>query len=449
VNRVSKVHLPIGRGIVLAVLAFLCATGGGRAVFARSSLPLKGSIAEDNAADSAIPAVKPVVTSLEVNPQLAEEPLQPSRRRVDAVDAYAPVGIGSSVLRLYPTVEVGGVYSSNANGSATRPKEAVGLRFKPSLRLESDWVRHSLTGGLEGDITHYAELEDVDTASLNIFQRLRLDVRQQTTAEIETRYTLDQPGGEDPAEHTLSGSAALTQDFGPMALKLTGGLRKKYYEDSTLANGKVEDNADRDYTEPSAAIRATFNQYGVIRPFTEASVAPRIHDRAVDRFGLERDSVGIGLTTGLQIESGPIWTGEVGLTYLHRNYQAAELGSADALGLAGSVTWSPTELTRIVMAAGTALDEVESASTGARPTWTASVNATYALRDNIDLLSGAAVEIEGAGGERTYDGNVGLAWKFNPSLAWTASYDLTWLDSPKSGGDYVEHRITTGLALSR
>ncbi len=431
-----------------AALLAPCMLAGMTAIAAaQSALPLKGTLAEDGTSmDEPLPP-KPIVTSLEASPVIAEDP-PPPRRKAQADDPYAPAGIGSPVLRLYPSITAGVVYSNNANGSARNPQAATGLRLKPNLRLESDWVRHALAGGIDGDLTFYTGRGDLDTGTLDVFQRLRLDVRRHTTAEFEARYFLDEQNGSDPTEQTLSGSAALTQDFGPMAAKLTGGLQQKYYADMKQPNGATADNGDRDYTEPSAAIRTTYNEYGSLRPFLEAAVAPRIHNRSRDRFGINRDSLGLGLTAGLQVDRGPIWSGDLGLTYLHRNYQAERLGSADALGLVGNLAWSPTELTKFVMAAGTSLDEAPSANTGARPTWTASLDGTYAIRDNVDLFSGASVEIED-GGDTTYGANLGLSWKFNPVLAWTAGYDLKWLDSGTPGGDYVEHRITTGLTISR
>ena len=103
------------------------------------------------------------------------------------------------------------------------------------------------------------------------------------------------------------------------------------------------------------------------------------------------------------------------------------------------------------MTAGTALDETTLADTPATTTWTAGTELTYALRDNIDLLAGFEVEIENnqPGVDTTYDASVGVAWKLNPMLAWTAGYDLTWFDAGSAGGDYVEHRLSTGLTLAR
>ena len=49
----------------------------------------------------------------------------------------------------------------------------------------------------------------------------------------------------------------------------------------------------------------------------------------------------------------------------------------------------------------------------------------------------------------TYSGNLGLLWKWSPELAWTAAYDVTWLDAAQSSNSYLEHKVSAGLVLSR
>ena len=83
--------------------------------------------------------------------------------------------------------------------------------------------------------------------------------------------------------------------------------------------------------------------------------------------------------------------------------------------------------------------------------WTASIAANHALRDNLDISARAGIEIEDTGTaiDTTYDANVGLSWKLNPVLSWTAAYDLTWLDAGTGGRSYTEYRVSAGVTFSR
>ena len=442
-----------GRWMIAAVLGVGLLPGVAAVAYAQSILPLRGTVEEP----------PPQLTSDLATTSLDIAPLEPAspRRRQAISDPYAPQGIGNGGLRLFPALTVGTVYTSNVNSSASDPQSDIGLLLKPAIRFESDWVRHSWTGSANGNLILYQDNGELDTKSLDIAQRLRLDVRRDTTATFDARYGIDQTGlgGSDvPAtaignrtEHTLSGRGALRHDFGPMAGEVRAGLTGRFFADVDLSGGGTENNDDRDYAEPSLTLRATYTDPPVFKPYVEAAYTPRLHLQTPDRNGLQRDSQGLGLAAGVEVLAGPIWSGELGLTYLHRNYEDQALDPVNAFGATGSLTWSPTELTRIVFGAGTSISETVSAAQSGNPTWTASIAANHALRDNLDLLAGASVEIEdtGAAIDTTYDANVGLSWKLNPVLSWTAGYDLTWLDAGTAGRSYTEHRVSAGVTLSR
>jgi hypothetical protein len=449
-SRRTRAILMLGVGLL---------AGAAVPAFAQETAALRGTLTADDPA--AIPAPTPgklADTSLEIQPAEPVPPTSPRRRA--AADPYAPNGIGTGGLRFYPSLTVGSVYTSNVNSSGSNPQPDAGLQIKPALRFESDWVRHSWTGGADGSLTLYADRSDLDSQSLNVFQRLRLDVRRDTTAEFSASYGLAQTGignSSVPAtakglrtEHTIKGEAAVTHDFGGLAAALKAGTTARIFEDVKLNGGGVEDNRDRDYVEPSLSLRTTFTDLETLRPYVEASYTRRIHTLTYDRYGLRRDSDGFGVAAGFEISRDALWTGDFGITYLHRSYADPFLAPVGTIGLTGSLTWNPTEITKVVMSAGTSISEVSSATRSADPVWTAGIAASHALRDNIDLTGGASIEIEDTGPalDLTYDANLGLSWKLNPYFSWTAGYNVTWLDSGTAGRSYVEHRLSTGLTYS-
>ena len=432
--------------------------GPAHPAFAQSALPLKGTLADEEAAAQPLPAPgKLADTSLEIQPP---DPIPPVRAPRAAADPYAPNGIGLGGLRLYPSIMAGAVFTSNVNSSGSNPKPDEGLQIKPAVRFESDWVRHSWTGGADGSLILYRDNTDLDSQSLNIFQRLRLDVRRTTTAEISSSYALTQDGiGSSgvPAtakglrtEHTLKGDMALTHELNPVTATLRAGVTGRIFEDVKLTGGGKEDNKDRDYIEPSLSLRTVYSGSDILSPYIEAAYTPRIHNITHDRFGLRRDSQGVGVTAGIEINAGALWSGDIGLTYLHRNYADPALASVNTLGVTGNLTWNPTEITKVIMSAGTSVNEISSATRSADPVWTASIAASHGLRDNIDLNAGASIEVEDTGPayDVTYDANLGVSWKFNPELTWTAGYDFSWLDSGTAGRSYAEHRLLAGLTYS-
>ena len=401
------------------------------------------------------------VTQLRPGIDEAEQaPATPVKRKPTA-DPYAPTGFRTGGIIFYPSLTVGTVVTSNVRQASSDAQSAIGLRLKPSLRFESDWVRHSWTGDAHYDGVRYLDQKDLTAQQADMFSKFRLDIRRGTRAEFEAGYNLDQTGladSEIPAtavgrrtEHKIGTAASLIHDFGPLETRIKAGASLKLYDDVKLSGGGSEDNGDRNYATPSLSLRATYTDPPLFKPYLQAEYEPRYYLQKRDRNGLERSSQGLAASAGVMIDRGPVWNGDLAATYLWRDYHDAALKSNSAFGLTGSLIWSPGDLTRIVLAAGTSLVDSVSTTASSNRDWTGRIDFTHELRDNIDVLAGAGVEIEetDAGDDVTYDANLGLEWKLGPSLAWTAGYDVTWLDAAVSGRSYTEHRVSAGLTLSR
>lgn len=139
------------------------------------------------------------------------------------------------------------------------------------------------------------------------------------------------------------------------------------------------------------------------------------------------------------------------LVYAMRDYKDSELDTIDAVGINGNLTWSPTDLTSVVMTLETSLDESSSPTSSGTKTWSGRIDVAHELRENVILLSGFGVEFEkfSDGTDTTLSSNIGIEWQLNPYLAWTAGYDGTWLEAAVSGGNYNEQRLMTGIVLRR
>jgi len=398
----------------------------------------------------------PRETSLTVKP--LEEPPPVIRRKAQA-DPYAPLGIDTGGLTLYPSIMIGGVYSSNIKQAHSDRDAAAGILLKPSLSFASDWSRHSLTGAFDLDLERYADKDKTLLRSGNANADLRLDIRHDRRVELGLYATLDDTGlgnSEVPAtaigvrsEQIAGGRAAYIQDFGPMEGWVTAGLSYNHYDDVKLSGGGKEDNSDRNFWAPSIVFRATYTDPPLIKPFAELAYVPRLYTQSHDRNGLERSSNGYSATAGVMIDDSPIWSGSLGLTYILRDYQDPSLETDGVLGLVGAVTWSPTDLTQVVMTATTSIDDSVSTTSSGNRIWSLDTELTQAIRDNIDLKGGGGLEIEkqGGGNDLTYTANAGVDWKISPQLTWSAAYDFTYLDAVTSSRSYTEHRVTTGITL--
>jgi hypothetical protein len=395
-------------------------------------------------------------------PQEEATPLRKKKR--PTVDAFAARGlaIGQGGIRLYPTLEIDGIITSNVQNSATTKKTDIGILLKPSLGFVSDWSRHSWTGSLSADLLKYKDSPDLSTLSGSAETAFRLDIRHTTHADFSSSFTQSQaalgntslPGNalSPRTDRNFSASAGLTHDFGGLEGSVTTSLARSLFDDVALVGGGTELNSDRNYWQPSVKLRGELGYPGMwLRPFAEITYDPRFHDQAVDRNGQQRNSQGGSLSAGVAFDDGPIWTGDIAIIDQLRSYADPALGTVNALGFAGRLTWRPTDITTVDATSSLALDETTTANIAAIKTWTMGVNLTQAVRENINLRAGTGVSVQdnGLSIDFTNTATLGLDWQVNPNMAAGVTYTGTWLNSGTPGASYDEQRLMTSIILKQ
>jgi hypothetical protein len=388
-----------------------------------------------------------------------EEKLVPRKKR-SSIDPYAAQGLNTGGLRLYPELEISAFTTSNVAKSATKRNADIGLELKPTLRFESQWSRHSWTGSASADVLRYGKSADLSTLTGSAETAFRLDIRRTTHADFTASYILNQSGSENSQvpssaasprrDHNFKTSAALTHDFGGVEAIAKLALSRSLYEDVALVGGGIENNTDRNYWEPTLSLRGSFGQNNApLRPFIEAAYNPRYHDQKLDRHNQDRNSQGLSLTAGVTIAEGPLWTGEVGATLLHRTYADGALAAETTFGVSGHLQWKPTELTTIDATSDISQSETSTTNISAIPSWNAGLTLTQSLRENLDVVAGANIGLQSqsTGTDTTTSAKLGLNYKLNPNVVAGVSYQGTWFNSAAAGSDYNDQRLMTSVIL--
>ncbi len=444
----------IRRGVLLAV--FLTASTVAYAQEAQP--PLKPTVLDDLAVEpEAVPALKPIIA---VEP---DEPIAARKKKI-VVDRYAATGINTGAIRLYPTLEIGTTASSNVAQRNTNPKFDFGLKLKPSISFATDWSRHSWTGTASAEILHYLSNPDLSTATGSASTNFRLDIRHTTHADFAANFALNDTGLGDnslPAaalaprrDKNFGISADLDHDFGGLEGSVKTALTRSLYDDVPLKIGPPEKNTDRNYTEPSFTLKATLgSSVARLRPYVEVQYAPRFHDQIIDDNGQKRDSQGYSGTLGVTLNDDPFWQGDVALAYLVRSYADPGLATTSALGLRGRLEWSPTPLLKIEAITGVDLGETANIGVGGTQNWNVGLNATYALRDNVNLMAGIGLTRSDIGPQKTTNKTAmaGFEWTLNPNMSTIVTYQGNWYEdgTAAGSGNYDEQRLMTSIILKR
>jgi hypothetical protein len=392
-----------------------------------------------------------------------EEPVVPRKRKV-AADLYAPIGIDTGGLRLYPSLEIGSVATSNVAQSNLNSKFDFGLRLKPSIRFESDWSRHSWTGTATAELLRYLQNPDLSTLTGSVSTNFRLDIRHTTRSDFTASFAANETGlgdtsvpasaAEPRRDQNFGLSADIVHDFGGLEGLARAAVNRSSFSDVALVGGGKENNADRNYVEPSLTLRASLGDFGAkLKPYAEIAYAPRFHDQAIDRNGQKRDSQGLAGTIGVALNDGPIWEGDVALAYLVRGYADPNLATISAVGLRGRIGWSPMPLLKIEGVTGVDLAETATLNLGSTRNWNAEINVTYALHENINLLAGVGLTRSDIGTATTTNktASAGLEWTFNPNMSAAVIYQGTWFDdgTAAASGNYDEQRLSTSIVFKR
>ena len=237
----------------------------------------------------------------------------------------------------------------------------VALRVLPSVRLESNWARHSVNAEVSGVRSYYKEFESENEESLNAQLRGRLDITKRTTLEAgvsydltqEDRTSLDTPAGatERTDVTALEGFIEGNHRFNRLSVRLRGTVTRNDYGEVALQSGGVESNDDRDNVERVGTLRLAYEVSPRLSIFTDGELSRRDFSQAVDDDGFRRDAKGYLVAVGAEFELGPKLRGTVRVGYSHEDLEDSALADIDGIVYDASLVYRPSVLTTLTLTA--------------------------------------------------------------------------------------------------
>ncbi|MGE7414791.1 outer membrane beta-barrel protein [Methylobacterium tarhaniae] len=383
------------------------------------------------------------------------------RRTIDPLDPYAPLGIRVGSLTLFPALQQSVGYDSNPDRSIYR-RGSLALRSQGELRVESDWSSHSLAGELRGGYFSYPDNRNANRPDGDGAMRLRLDVARDTKVDVEGRYAIStqRAGSPDlnvqvrdrPLVAAYGGTVGVTQAFNRLQVTVAGLVDRQTFENAQLTDGTVLRQDDRNANQFGLRLRTGYEIRPGFTPFVDTLLDTRVHDFAVDQFGLRRDSDGITVRAGSSFEFSRLLTGEVSGGYLARRYADSRLRDITGPVIDGSVTWAATALTSVRLGASTGVIETIVPGASGILTRTAVAELTHDLRRNLRLtLTGTLISNDYQGTsirEQGYSAGVKLDYRLNRWLGVRASYARELLSSTAVGSSYHSDTYLLGVRVN-
>ncbi len=375
---------------------------------------------------------------------------------------HQPLGLRAGGFIMFPSVETGIEATDNVFRATTGARDDLGYFVAPSMRIESDWVRHSVSLDASSRHVFYFDNPSEDELDLDISGDVTIDIRRDTTLELEGGYSLDQEGrgdidvpgaaAERPNEHTLEGNATLTRAFNRLEVAVEGAIEHNIFEDVDLIGGGQQNNTDRNFTEYEGTLRVGYDISPKLQPFVRAGYSIRRHEEEIDDNGLRRDSDGVSVEAGVGIEITSILTGELAVGYVHRDFEDGALNNIDGVTFDGTLEWRPSEITTIAFTASTEVEETGTGTLSGSIERRLGVSINHELRRN--LMVGGSVDYtfeDFTGGsleEETLFLALGLTYQLNRSVALRLGYSFEDFQS-NSGRAYTENRFLAGWLIQR
>ncbi len=418
--------------VALAFAAATCACAGPALA---APLSLKPTIAADAAAgETPPPARKPA----------ADQP-----------DPYAPLGIRAGGLVLLPSLTLGAGYTTNAGATAGGTPSPFAT-VSPELLLQSDWPTNAFSLDLKGTYQKFTDDSSDDAPTASADASATLDLPHDWTVDLDggiayDRETLDDvlnPPDGPSGVTSLTSSASLDGELGPLAVTLEGSADRTLYADTTTSS-VVVDQSDRNNDLFGARLRLGYDGGGILTPFIEGEVDRRVYDHAVDSGGKQRSGTGLAARAGVAFNSDPVLSGEIALGTWRQSFDDPTLTSIGAFTVDGNLVWSPSRLTTVTFDTSTTVNPSTDPASSGSVVHDGSVEVAYAWRPNVDLSAKAEVsreEYQGTGEvDDTYDLSLNSTWKINRGLQVGAGYVHEWLASSDPANNYQSDTVTVQL----
>ncbi len=220
-----------------------------------------------------------------------------------------------------------------------------------------------------------------------------------------------------------------------------------------LSDGTVDELSSDDFIDWGLRGRASYSVSPAVKPFLDVLVDTRRYDSGVDQYGYQRDSNGVAIRVGAEIDLAHSLTGSLDVGYGERNYQDPRLPNLASPLFDAALVWTPTGLTTVTLKSASSLGEttIRGASGAAQHATTLEID--HALRRYITLTGTVGYVTDAYAGVPLRDATTtfGLAasYSLNRDVVLKASASRQFYVSNQPGTSYAATILTMGLKLQR
>lgn len=383
------------------------------------------------------------------------------------LDPYLPLGVRIGSFVFFPELETGVIGSNNVLGTRTDPHADAAYELASTLRVQSDWSRHSLTFLINSDDSWYANFPVEDDRIYSFLMRGRLDVSSRTHFGGELEGSQTQAGRNSVSLTDISGNqinlheqhAIVSADhtFNRLTLKASQTFADYNYDDfqnqrSTGADGVPVQDV-RDYSEAQTILRSTYEFNSAWAGFVEGAVNNREYREPVNVAGFRRGSDGYVLLTGADLRLWGTLLGEISFGWGQQQPIDDRLAPVEGPLINADLIWMMTPITKVEFIARSEIDETTLEDSAGAVDRFYSLSLQHAFWRYLVLGGYGSYEVADFAGVEQVDQRVkgGLTgeYYFNPIVSLYGRYEHTHFVSTSTDSNYDEDEVRMGIKLRR
>lgn len=363
----------------------------------------------------------------------------------------APRGIRAGSFLIFPELTLRGGVTDNVSGSATGQDGAV-YRVAPSVRVTSDWERHSYEARLSSSYLGNVEDPLDDRPTVEFSSTLRLDGYDETSLQGDLTYGLASEGsstaevagggGSRVLAHSIGGALSATREVGQFGARLRGSVDGNAYTGDGLAG------MNRNNMVAGLGLRVGYAPRAPISPFVEGRILGRLYEDAPGR-----DALGYELRGGLAVDRGDKLRGEIAVGWHSEDLSGRAFKNLDGVLVEADLVWSPTRLTTVRLDGSTTFEASSLAGTSGSIIYGGGAHVAHSLSESLAVDVGGSVAYRDYQGlklhETTISGTAGATYAVSSTAALQARYTYDRFVTSQAGGSYSANTIEAGVRLRR
>lgn len=271
--------------------------------------------------------------------------------RPRSVNKSAPTGVRLGSFLFSPGIELKTLYDDNIFRTENNKQSDLISSVKPAFALQSDWSRHSLFFGAEGDFGFYAKVSRQNYEDYGVLASGQYDIAYNTyfTGAVsqarrhQDRGSVFDTDGDSLISYIVTSELiGFTRAVSYIKLKMQAKNEDvKIAQDDRDAAFSTDDYRDRNNKQFQATLSYEF------MPGNEVFLTETYDTTDYTLFsGGDRNSDGTDTRIGMNFDDGGLWSGSVYGGYIQRQYETGDDDTSKPY-FGGRLKWKMTSLTTI------------------------------------------------------------------------------------------------------